>query len=107
MVNFHTNIVSTLKTILPTHYELVLHKGLKTPCISYMQLDNPTKAKGDTLEYSSIQYQIKVLFWHNIINSYILSQRIILYIVLLVESAEKLANRFKISNILKIDIYKS
>ena len=63
MVNFHTNIVSTLKTILPTHYELVLHRGLKTPCISYMQLDNHTKAKGDTLEYSSIQYQIKV--WGN------------------------------------------
>jgi hypothetical protein len=25
-----------------------------------MQMDNPTTAKGDTLEYSLIQYQIKV-----------------------------------------------
>lgn len=60
MVDFHKNIVNTLKTILPTYYELVLHSGIKTPCISYMQLDNPTTAKGDTLEYSSIQYQVKV-----------------------------------------------
>ena len=60
MINFHKNIVNTLSAILPTYYELVLHRGLKTPCISYMQLDNPTTAKGDTLEYSSIQYQIKV-----------------------------------------------
>lgn len=60
MVDFHKNIVSTLQTILPTHYELLLHSGLEVPCISYMQLDNPTTAKGDTLEYSSIQYQIKV-----------------------------------------------
>jgi hypothetical protein len=60
MVDFHKDIVSTLQTILPTYYELVLHRGLETPCISYMQLDNPTKAKGDTLEYSSIQYQVKV-----------------------------------------------
>lgn len=60
MVNFHKDIVNTLKTILPTYYEMILHSGIKTPCISYMQLDNPTTAKGDTLEYSSIQYQIKV-----------------------------------------------
>lgn len=60
MVNFHKEIVNTLKTILPTYYEMILHSGIKTPCISYMQMDNPTTAKGDTLEYSSIQYQIKV-----------------------------------------------
>lgn len=60
MVNFHKDIVNTLKTILPTYYEMILHNGIKTPCISYMQVDNPTTAKGDTLEYSSIQYQIKV-----------------------------------------------
>jgi hypothetical protein len=63
MINFHKDIVSTLTTILPTYYELILHRGLAVPCISYMQLDNPTMAKGDTLEYSSIQYQVKV--WAN------------------------------------------
>lgn len=63
MINYHETMVSALNTILPTHYELFLHRGQSIPCISYMLLDNPTTAKGDTLEYSRIQYQIKV--WGN------------------------------------------
>lgn len=63
MINYHKELVKTLNSILPTHYELYLHRGLATPCISYMLLDNPSTATGDTLEYSSIQYQIKV--WGN------------------------------------------
>ena len=63
MVNYHAQLVSTLKTILPTHYELVLHRGLATPCISYMELDNSARETGDTIGYSSLQYQIKV--WGN------------------------------------------
>lgn len=63
MVNFHKDIVSTLKTILPTHYELVLHRGLNVPCISYMEVANVATDTGDTLGYSSIQYQVKV--WAN------------------------------------------
>jgi septation ring formation regulator EzrA len=43
-----------------------LHSDIKTPCLSYMQLDNPTAAKGDTLEYSTLTYQIKV--WANKLN---------------------------------------
>ena len=60
MVNYHKTLVSTLNTILPTHYELFLHRGLETPCISYMELDNSDREIGDTLGYSSLQYQIKV-----------------------------------------------
>lgn len=63
MINYHEKIVSTLSAILPTHYEMVLHQGLKTPCISYMLLDNPTTHQGDTMEFSRITYQIKV--WGN------------------------------------------
>lgn len=63
MINYHETLVSTLNTILPTHYELVLHRGMKTPCISYMELNNATTATGDTVGYSSIQYQVKV--WSN------------------------------------------
>ena len=63
MINYHAELVSTLNTILPTHYELVLHRGLSTPCISYMEVNNAATATGDTLGYSSIQYQIKV--WSN------------------------------------------
>lgn len=63
MINLHKTIVSNLKDILPIYYELQLHSGIKTPCLSYMQLDNPTVVKGDTLEYSTISYQVKV--WSN------------------------------------------
>ena len=63
MINYHEQLVSTLESILPTHYELVLHRGLATPCISYMELDNVADEEGDTLGYSSISYQIKI--WGN------------------------------------------
>lgn len=63
MINYHETLVSTLDSILPTHYEMLLHRGLATPCISYMELSNTAKEEGDTLGYSSIIYQIKV--WGN------------------------------------------
>lgn len=63
MINYHSELVSTLNSILPTHYELVLHRGLATPCISYMEIDNHENEVGDTLGYSSITYQIKI--WGN------------------------------------------
>ena len=60
MISYHKELVNKLKTILPTHYELILHSGLKTPCISYMLLDNPATLTGDTKEYSTVKYQVKV-----------------------------------------------
>ena len=63
MIDYHTQLVSTLKTILPTHYELALHSGLSTPCISYKENNNYDTNIGDTLGYSSLSYIIKV--WAN------------------------------------------
>lgn len=63
MNNYDKELVKALNSILPTHYELVLHSGLKTPCISYMMLNNPAAMTGDTLEYSTVSYQVKV--WGN------------------------------------------
>lgn len=63
MIDYHNNLVTTLNTILPTHYELVLHSGLAVPCISYMQINNYADLEGDTLGYSRLAYQIKV--WGN------------------------------------------
>lgn len=63
MIDYHSTLVSALKTILPTHYEMVLHSGLDTPCISYMELNNYADSTGDTLGYSKLSYQIKV--WAN------------------------------------------
>ena len=65
MIDYHKELVNALNTILPTHYEMVLHSGLKTPCISYMEVNNysATDTIGATLCYSYITYQIKV--WGN------------------------------------------
>lgn len=63
MIDYHKSLVSTLSNILPTHYEMVLHSGLKTPCISYMELNNYEEATGTTIGYSRITYQVKV--WGN------------------------------------------
>lgn len=63
MINYHSNLVSALNTILPTHYEMKLHRGLATPCISYMEINNYVDSNGDTLGYSRLQYQVKV--WGN------------------------------------------
>ena len=61
MINYHAQLVNALKTIgIPVHYEMVLHSGLATPCISYMEISNVAAEEGDTLGYSRLQYQIKV-----------------------------------------------
>lgn len=63
MIDYNKQLVNALKTILPTHYELVLTRGMKTPCISYQETNNYAVDNGDTLGYSRITYQVKV--WGN------------------------------------------
>ena len=60
MIDYHSELLSALKSILPTHYEMVLHAGLDTPCISYMELNNYVSTYGNKMDYSRITYQIKV-----------------------------------------------
>jgi hypothetical protein len=60
MINFHKELVSALKQVLPTHYEMALTSKTATPCISYMETNNYSSTTGDTLGYSVITYQIKV-----------------------------------------------
>lgn len=60
MIDYHANLVAALNTVLPTHYEMVLHRGLDTPCLSYMEINNYVDADGDTLGYSKITFQVKV-----------------------------------------------
>ncbi len=60
MIDYHKELLTALNKILPTHYEMTLHSGLATPCLSYMETNNYTSADGDTLGYSVISYQVKV-----------------------------------------------
>lgn len=63
MIDYHSELVSALQTILPTYYELALTRKAKTPCISYQERNNYDTDTGDTLGYSRITYTIKV--WGN------------------------------------------
>lgn len=60
MIDYHSQLVTALKTILPTHYELTLTQGITTPCISYQETNNYAVENADTLGYSRITYQVKV-----------------------------------------------
>lgn len=60
MVDFHTLLVQALETVLPTHYEMILHSGLETPCISYMEINNYTVADDNYQGYSRLTFQVKV-----------------------------------------------
>lgn len=63
MIDYNKEVVALLKTILPTYHEMALHKGIKTPCISYQERNNIQQESGDTLGYSRLSYTIKV--WGN------------------------------------------
>ena len=63
MINYHKELVSALNSVLPTHYEMILTSKTKTPCISYMEINDYVDSSGDTLEYSRKTYQVKV--WAN------------------------------------------
>ena len=63
MIDYHANLVAALSKVLPTHYEMALHSGLETPCISYMETNNYSTEAGETLGYSRVTYQVKV--WGN------------------------------------------
>ena len=63
MIDYHSELVSALNTVLPTHYELALTSNTATPCISYQERNNYDTDTGDTFGYSRISYTVKV--WAN------------------------------------------
>ena len=63
MNEYHSELTTALNSILPTYYELVLHAGIETPCISYIGLNNYSHADGDTFGYSKVSFRVKV--WGN------------------------------------------
>lgn len=63
MFDFNNSLVSALKTILPTHYELALTPKTKIPCISWQERNNYAAETGNTRGYSRIIYTVKV--WGN------------------------------------------
>lgn len=71
MIDYHSELVAALNTILPTHYELHLTSNTKTPCISYQERNNAVDRYGETMGYSRLTYTVKV--WGNdiaVLNKY-------------------------------------
>lgn len=60
MLDVRQDIVNSLKTILPTYYELFCDENTQMPCITYIEDNNSIAASGDTLGYSNISFIIKV-----------------------------------------------
>jgi hypothetical protein len=64
LIDLHKELVETLKTILPTYYEMNLTSDTDTPCISYMEISNiPITAQHNpicTFGYSRVNMQVKV-----------------------------------------------
>lgn len=60
MIDYNEELVAALESVLPTHYEMILHSDLETPCYSYMETNNYVSTAGTTLGYSIIRYQVKV-----------------------------------------------
>lgn len=65
MIDYNSELVSALKAVLPTHYEMTLTSKTQTPCISYMETNNYsiTETLGASVGYSRITYQVKI--WGN------------------------------------------
>ena len=60
MIDYNKELVSALNQVLPTHHELVLTSGTKTPCLSYQELNNYVTDSGTDREYCVLQFQVKV-----------------------------------------------
>lgn len=61
MINVKDLIVEELLTIgIPVNYELFTSSGIEVPSISYLELTNTNLLQGNTLEYDTINFQIKL-----------------------------------------------
>lgn len=62
MINYHIPLVNALEeaTGIKPYYEMVLHSGINTPCITYYEITNNEAYVGDTVGYSRIGYTVKV-----------------------------------------------
>ncbi len=61
MIDIKPELVSLLQTATswPVYYELTYKSGT-LPAITYIEVDNTDLYNGDTLDYSTLRYQVKV-----------------------------------------------
>lgn len=61
MIDIKELVVAELLTAgIPVNYELFTSDSIAVPSISYLEISNTLKLQGDTLEYDSVSFQIKI-----------------------------------------------
>ena len=61
MINVKELIVTELSTLgIPVDYEMFTSENAAVPSISYLELTNVINLQGDTIEYDTVNYQIKL-----------------------------------------------
>lgn len=60
MLDVKPEVFESLKTVLPTYYELFVDSNVSIPCITYFEYNNIQNETGDTMVYSEVTYCVKV-----------------------------------------------
>lgn len=60
MIDYKERLVAALAPIGTVHYENFTNSATTIPCITYMETQNLDLYNGDTLDYSILEYTIKV-----------------------------------------------
>lgn len=60
MIDYKPQLVKALAQVGPVHYELFTDSNTELPCITYLETQNGDKLTSDILNYSDLEFTIKV-----------------------------------------------
>lgn len=60
MIDYKPQLVAALQTVGTVHYELFTDSNTKVPCITYLESRNSDRETSEILNYSNIEFTVKV-----------------------------------------------
>lgn len=60
MMDYKPQLVAALQTVGTVHYELFTDSNTKVPCITYLESRNSDRETSEILNYSDLEFTIKV-----------------------------------------------
>ena len=60
MIDYSPQLVKALQQVGPVHYELFTNSETPLPCITYMETGNRDNLTSEILQYSDIEFTVKV-----------------------------------------------
>ena len=60
MIDYKPQLVEALQTVGTVHYELFTDSNTKVPCITYLESRNSDRETSEVLNYSDIEFTVKV-----------------------------------------------